>query len=389
MVSTGGTEGRRNHRPAKDATVVARLRAAGAIILGKTNTPELTLSYDTDNLIYGRTLNPYDLRRTPGGSSGGAAAILAVGGSALDIGSDTAGSIRIPALFCGIAGLKPTIGRVSRAGHILPPGGVVGQRTHVGPMARFVEDLVLGLSIISGPDPDDPEVANPSTNETSPKEITALRVGYFMEANKLRATTELAQAVRSAVKTLTGAGLKCAPAQPPGFAIAAEILGALNRGDRGEYYRQLLRQHGTTNLHSETARFLQQIETGTNSRFKEGDVLAEWAKFRESNLGFMRELDILICPPCSNTAPLTQQGGLIDYAYSSYFNLLGWPAAVVRVGRTSSGLPRGVQIVGLPWKEQQVLAVAQLLEKELGGWKKDFPEEPLIAREGGGNQGLR
>src|SRR5262245_31771683 len=139
IISAGGTEGRRNFIPQMDATVVARLRAAGAIILGKTNTPELTLSYDTDNLIYGRTRNPYDLVETPGGSSGGAAAILAVGGSALDIGSDTAGSIRIPAHFCGVAGLKPTFGRVSRAGNILPPEGVVGRRTHVGPMARFVE----------------------------------------------------------------------------------------------------------------------------------------------------------------------------------------------------------------------------------------------------------
>src|SRR6185503_10197624 len=118
----GGTQGRRSFFPEKDATVVARLRAAGAVILGKTNTPELTLSYDTDNLVYGRTHNPYDLARTPGGSSGGGAAIVAVGGSPLDIGSDTAGSIRIPAHFCGVAGLKPSIDRISRAGHILPPG---------------------------------------------------------------------------------------------------------------------------------------------------------------------------------------------------------------------------------------------------------------------------
>ena len=215
IVSTGGTEGRRAFVPEKDATVVARLRAAGAIILGKTNTPELTLSYDTENLIYGRTHNPYDLARTPGGSSGGAAAILAVGGSALDIGSDTAGSIRIPAHFCGIAGLKPTIGRVSRAGHILPPGGVVGQQTHVGPMARFVEDLVLVLSIIAGPDPEDPEVMSVELEDPGAVEIAALRVGYFTESSKGRATSEMVQAVRSATETLASAGLKCEPARPP------------------------------------------------------------------------------------------------------------------------------------------------------------------------------
>ena len=171
---------------------MARLRAAGAIILGKTNTPELTLSYDTQNLIYGRTRNPYDLARTPGGSSGGAAAILAVGGSALDIGSDTAGSIRIPAHFCGVSGMKPTIGRVSRAGHILPPGGVVGGRTHAGPMARFVEDLVLALSIIAGPDPEDPEVTSIALEDPAAVDVAALRVAYFTETGKARATSEMA-----------------------------------------------------------------------------------------------------------------------------------------------------------------------------------------------------
>src|SRR5205085_2123678 len=112
----------------------------------------------------------YDLTRTCGGSSGGAGAILAVGGSALDLGSDTAGSIRIPAHFCGIAGLKPTFGRVSRAGHILPPGGVVGQWTHVGPMARYVEDLALALAIIAGEDPADPDTVPATFEASSPVE---------------------------------------------------------------------------------------------------------------------------------------------------------------------------------------------------------------------------
>ena len=373
IVSAGGTEGRRAFVPEKDATVVARLRTAGAILLGKTNTPELTLSYDTENLIYGRTHNPYDLTRTPGGSSGGAAAILAVGGSALDIGSDTAGSIRIPAHFCGIAGLKPTIGRVSRAGHILPPGGVVGRLTHVGPMARRVEDLVLALSIISGPDPEDPEVMSVALEDPATVDVTALRVGYFTESSKGKATSEMVQAVRSATETLTGAGVKCEPARPPWFQAAAEILGALNGGDGGDYYRKLLRQYGTTNLSPQTSNFLEHIQSGVLSERKQADVLVDWANLRESSLKFMRDFEILLSPPCSNSAPQPQHSGFIDYSYSSMFNLLGWPAAVVRVGRTASGLPKGVQIVGRPWMEHQVLAVALLIEKKLGGWKKDFP----------------
>jgi amidase len=378
IISTGGTEGRRGFVPTKDATVVARLRAAGAIILGKTNTPELTLSYDTDNLIYGRTHNPYDLAQTPGGSSGGAAAILAVGGSALDIGSDSAGSIRIPAHFCGVAGLKPTFGRVSRAGHILPPGGVAGRRTHVGPMARFVEDLVLALSIISGPDGEDLEVEAVALEDPDTATVSSLRVGYFTESGKVKATSELVQAVRSATETLTAAGLKCEPARPPGLDAATEILGALNSGDGGEYYQQLLRQYSTTNLHPQTAHFLQQLRTGGSSRGKYADVLFDLANLRASSLKFMSDFEILISPPCSNIAPRPQNSGFLNYSYASYFNLLGWPAAVVRVGRAASGLPKGVQIVGRPWKEHEVLAVAFLLEKKLGGWKRDFREENLI-----------
>ena len=122
IVSTGGTTGRREFIPDHDATVVRRLRAAGAIILGKTNTPELTLSFETGNEVYGRTNNPFDVARTSGGSSGGAAAIIATGGSPLDIGSDTGGSIRVPAHCCGITGLRPTSGRVPRTGHIVPYG---------------------------------------------------------------------------------------------------------------------------------------------------------------------------------------------------------------------------------------------------------------------------
>jgi amidase len=157
VITTGGTTGRATYVPAQDATVVARLRAAGAILLGKTNTPELTLWGETDNLVYGRTNNPYDLTRTPGGSSGGAAAIIAAGGSPLDIGSDTRGSIRLPAHFTGIAGIKPTSGRVPRTGHIVPWGlGAVDALTQLGPLARYVEDLVLILPLICGPDWQDP-----------------------------------------------------------------------------------------------------------------------------------------------------------------------------------------------------------------------------------------
>ena len=161
VVTTGGTTGRRDFVPDQDSTVAARLRAAGAVLLGKTNTPELTMAGETDNLVYGRTNNPFNLERIPGGSSGGAAAIVCAGGSPFDVGSDTGGSVRMPSHFCGIAGIKPNSGRVPRTGHIIPWGmGATDAKTQNGPMARFVEDLVLLLPVISGPDWIDPAIVD-------------------------------------------------------------------------------------------------------------------------------------------------------------------------------------------------------------------------------------
>ena len=152
VVTTGGTEGRADFVPDRDATVVARLRDQGAILIGKTNTPQLTLSFETENVVYGLTHNPYDLQRSPGGSSGGAAAIVAAGGSPFDIGSDYGGSIRLPSHFCGIAGIKPSAGRVPRTGHVFPFGGLQDPLQQIGPLARSVDDLTLLLRLIAGPD---------------------------------------------------------------------------------------------------------------------------------------------------------------------------------------------------------------------------------------------
>src|SRR6266567_7812846 len=193
VITTGGTQGRATFVPEQDATVVARLRAAGAILLGKTNTPELTLSGETDNLVYGRTNNPYDVSRTPGGSSGGAGAILAAGGSALDIGSDTGGSIRLPAHFCGIAGIKPTSGRVPRTGHIVPFGmGAVDALTQLGPMARYVEDLSLILPIIAGVDWRDPAIIPMPLGDPRAVSMTGLRVAMYTDNGTMSPTPETA-----------------------------------------------------------------------------------------------------------------------------------------------------------------------------------------------------
>jgi amidase len=159
MISTGGTLGRKAFVPDQDATVVARLRAAGAVLLGKTNTPEFTWSFETRSPVYGRTNNPWSSDLSPGGSSGGAAAIVAACGAPFDIGSDTGGSIRVPSHFCGTAGIKPTSGRVPRTGHIVGSEGHIQSLTQLGPIARSVDDLALLLGIIAGPDWRDATVA--------------------------------------------------------------------------------------------------------------------------------------------------------------------------------------------------------------------------------------
>src|SRR5689334_9051225 len=154
--TTAGTLERRNAAAAeKDATVVRRLRAAGGLPIAKTNLPDLLFSFESDNLIFGRSNNPYDVTRTPGGSSGGEAALIAACGSPLGLGSDAAGSVRVPAAFCGIAGIKPTSGRLPRTGHVPPFGGWIEHLWQIGPMARYVEDLVCAMRVMAYPDDED------------------------------------------------------------------------------------------------------------------------------------------------------------------------------------------------------------------------------------------
>ncbi len=230
LVSTGGTIGRRNFIPAADATVVSRLKVAGAIVLGKTNTPELTLAYEADNLIYGRTCNPYALSRGTGGSSGGAAAIVAACGSPLDLGSDTAGSIRFPAHCCGVAGLKPTSGRVPRTGHIIGAGGLQQWLTTIGPIARYVEDLELALAIIAGPDGADPHIAPVPLRPAALVELRGLKAAVFVHTSLARATSEVDDAVTRAAQSLASAGVEIEPAMLPDFdkpfAFFPQVFGA-------------------------------------------------------------------------------------------------------------------------------------------------------------------
>jgi len=373
VVSTGGTKGRADFVPEHDATVVARLRAAGAILLGKTNTPELTLAGETDNLIYGQTNNPYDLSRTPGGSSGGAGAILAAGGSPLDIGSDTGGSIRLPAHFCGIAGLKPTSGRVPRTGHIVPFGlGAVDALTQNGPMARYVEDLILTLPIISGVDWRDPGIVPMPLGDPHAVDLRSLRVAMHTDNGIKTPTPEIAAAVQTAAAVLADAGMTITADRPVALERVFELSRQLSGGDGRAWVRRLLSKAGTTAIHPWLMRRLDEAQPLGVAEYTA--VLEDVDKFRSEMLAFMQHYDIILCPVCAFPAPphgttFTEEMGK-GFSYTGAYNLTGWPGAVVRAGSSPEGLPIGVQIVAQPWREDVALAVARHLETALGGWQR-------------------
>src|SRR5882757_7325698 len=223
VICTGGTKGRANFIPKADATAVARLRAAGGIILGKTNVPELAGAIETDNLVYGRTNNPYDLARTPGGSSGGEAAIVAAGGSPLGLGTDAGGSIRVPAHFCGLAAIKPTSGRVPRTGQFPLPLGARNAVFHVSLLARKVEDLALALPIISGPDYRDSTIVVMPLGDPNGVVLAGLKLAFFEDDGAATPTKEIAAAVRDCAKAFTDAGVKVEEKRTPDAEKAATV----------------------------------------------------------------------------------------------------------------------------------------------------------------------
>ena len=371
LVSTGGTKGRENFVPDRDATTVARMRAAGAIVLGKTNTPELTLAFETDNLIYGRTNNPYDLDRTPGGSSGGAAAIIASGGSPLDLGTDTGGSVRVPAGFCGIAGLKPTSGRVPRTGHIISHSlGAVDALTTVGPLARYVEDLILTYPIIAGPDGEDPAIVPMPVDDPANVDLKSLRVAWFTDIGDVTSTAEVTSATGAAVEALTDAGVSLTADMPS--AILRSTGTSLLSADGGAGVRRLLDKAGTTEPHPWVGRFVEGTDALPVAEYTA--LLEEIDAFRSNMLGFMENYDAILCPvrpfPAlphgESMTPERSPGN----TFTSSFNLTGWPGAVVRAGTSPEGLPIGVQLIARPWREDVSLALAAIVESALGGWQR-------------------
>jgi amidase len=371
VVTTAGTVGWRDRVPTRDATVVARLKAAGGILLGKTNTPEFTWSNETDNDVYGRTSNPYDLTRTPGGSSGGAAAIVAAGGSPFDIGSDTGDSIRQPAHVCGIAGLKPTSGRVPRTGHWPGYRGLLESFTQLGPLARRVEDLEFLLPILAGPDEEDPHVPPVPLGDPSTVVVEGLRVVTFTDNGVRTPTPETIVAVEAAARALDSTGAAVRSDAPPGIGEAWEAWDGLIRADGFSWLHRLIEAAGTPGWGSYATR--DWISPGHPLPTDGLTELIERADgIRARLLRWVQDVDLIVCPAMPQPAIRHGESSAAWFGdtYSDIHNLTGWPAVVVRGGSSAEGLPIGVQLVALPWREDVALAGARVVEAASGGWQR-------------------
>ncbi len=374
VISTGGTKGRASYVPQQDATAVARMRAAGAILLGKTNLPELSLAYESNNLIYGRTNNPYDLSRTSGGSSGGESAIIAAGGSPLGLGTDGFGSIRIPSHFCGIAGLKPTSGSIPFTGLMPPAFGASARIRHVGPMARYVVDLALTFPILAGMDWRDPATVPMPLGEPGNVELKSLRVAFYTDNGIMFPTHETIGIVQTAVHTMTDVGASVEEARPAGIEQSYEIFRDLFAADGGVGVQRLLKMVGTTGIHPFVQQFGEILHPYAMTTAEFSALLVRWDMFRSTLLSFLEKYDVILCPVCAKPAwphssTITEEQ-FIAGSYSITYNLTGWPGVVVRGGTSPEGLPIGIQVVARPWREDVALAVAQHLETVLGGWQR-------------------
>lgn len=371
---------RKGNIPSEDAPLVKRLRAAGAIILGNTNVPEFLMAYETDNLLYGRTNSPWDLSRTAGGSSGGEAAAIAAGCSAGGVGSDGGGSIRIPAHYTGICGLKPTPGRIPSTGHFPGSAGPFAQLGVVGPMARTIRDVGELFGVMAGPDPGDPASAPVPLRRWSEQEIRRLGVAYFVDDGVTPVTPETATAVRAAAEALRAQGFHVTEWRPQNldrvwqlwwnlFGRAGQMAFAPTLEGREAELSPILRA-----FRAEVAEAPPLTAQDLLNTLLARDVL------RGNLLAKMEEFPIVICPVCAVPAfrhgerEWDVQDRKVEYlkamSYSQWFNLLGNPAAVVPVSRSREGLPIGVQIVGRPWEEEAVLAVAAKIEDACGGFRR-------------------
>jgi fatty acid amide hydrolase len=422
-------------KEAKDGLLVRRLRDAGAIVLGVTNVPQLLIYHESDNPLYGRCNNPWSLDRTPGGSSGGEASIVAAGGSTMGLGSDIGGSLRVPAHFAGLQTLKPTSGRLSSLDLLVDlfASGQEAILAQAGPLARRVEDVELMLRVLAAPGQEqaDPAVPPVAWREPGALTLSGLRVGMYVDDGFFPAAPAVRRAVDAAGAALRGLGVHVEPFAPPRVADAIRIFFGILGADGGAWARRALRG----NPHDRRVDGLLQVAGMPNAvrggvaagaarvgqkRLAETilslkpisadgywQLTAQRTRYRDAFLRAMdsSHLDALICPP--HALPALKHGAsyylFTAGSYSILYNLLGMPAGVVaatrvrageesdravsrdivertarQVERGSAGLPIGVQIAARHWREDVVLALMPALEAHFRQ-QPDYPAAPPIA----------
>jgi len=362
--------------PREDAVVVARLRAAGALILGTTNCPEFLMAYETANLLHGRVRNPWDLERSPAGSSGGESAAIAAGMSAAGLGSDSGGSVRVPAHFTGICSLKPTPGRIPGQGHLPPCVGPFSVLGAIGPLARTMADVELLFRTLSGQDATDPVSPPVALRERSLDELRGNTIGFFEDDGLAPVTAETRAAVQAAAAALREAGFRVESWRPGTLEPLRKLWWKFFVQCGAMLYAPEIA--GKEKQLSPIFKEFLEIAGGVPA-LTATEMLDAWAELdllRARTLVEMREHPVLLCPVASIPAfrhgerSWMVEGRAVEYLdavrHTQWFNTLGAPAAVVPVGRSPEGLPIGVQIAARPFEDEVALGIAAIVDEAFG-----------------------
>jgi amidase len=371
--------------PDQDAEVVRRLRNAGALILGTTNCPEFLMAYETANLLYGRTSNPWDMNRSPGGSSGGEAAAIAAGLSAAGLGSDSGGSVRQPAHATGICALKPTPGRIPSRGHLPPCVGPFSVLGAIGPMARTMADISLLFQTLCGQDfleAGSPPVAYKEHSHSVLRELT---IGFFEDDGLTSVTPETRAAIQNAAQALREAGFRLRPFRPRNLEPLRQLWWKLFVQCGAMFYEPAIRGR----RHKLSPIFLEFLEIAeSRPPLTPVQMLDAWAELdllRSKALAELSEYPVLLCPVSG--VPAFRHGErswlvedqTVEYLdamrFTQWFNVLAAPAAVVPVGRSPEGLPIGVQVVAQPFCDEIAIAIASVLDEAFG-----YQPPPIVQR---------
>ncbi len=422
--STNGMTDLAGYVPKYDAALVKRVKNAGAVILGKTNLPPLGMDLQTRNKVFGVTNNPWDLKRTCGGSSGGEASAVASGMTALGFGNDIGGSIRIPSHFCGIYGIKPTENSTSTFG--VSPGmrtqGVRAVRhlTCAGPLGRSIEDLKLGLSVIAGPDLKSPDIPWVDLRQPSPKNMNRLHITWTDNFDDVPVTTETKNALKAFTERLAAQGctverlsgpmfdphlqsikaeaedfynVKASDTPPVDFKAAWTTYGCLMDLELGSYQPSFFRflNYISGWWYRNDVPMISMVFPHSYKKYLETMTRRDF--FVSAMDDFLSNRDVLLCPVTSTPAfehiepwmyfgpfpvytdPVLVDGKPVKYlvatmSYTSIFNLTGNPVVVIPIGYTKTGLPIGVQIVGKRWRDMELLGIAEQLDKVAAAYRK-------------------